>query len=149
MHENESPNSRRALRLADAMNTFNRALSVVRSKGYQIYYMPDDREDYGDFWAILNQRDFIAADPLRLLGLIALWEHFGDEWQAKAVPDIYDEVLRQAFPEEEYTSLGDDEFTLLVKHLRPFFEAIGKPLPPTVSRSELFGLMNNYYRSEE
>ncbi len=150
MDSDEVQEDARELRLADAANTYNRALAVVRKKGYRIYYYPDeDEERTGCFWAIKDKRDFIASDPLGLLGLITMWEYFGDEWQALAVPNIYDEVMDVAVPQDEYSTLTDAEFACVVEHLRPFFEALWKPLPPTVNRAELAHIMETYYRSKE
>jgi len=150
MENDEAPKEARILRLADAGNTYHRALAVVRSKGYHIYYYPDeDEEGGGNFWAIKDKRDFIASKPLGLLGLITMWEHFGDDWQAPKVPDIYGEVIATAFPEDEYSALTDEAFAHVVEHLRPFFEAFGEPLLATVSREELAHIMQTYYRSKE
>lgn len=140
----------RVLRLADAMNTYNDALAIIRGKGYQIYFMPDTRsDDAGDFWAIEDRRDFIASDPLRLLGLITVWEHHGDGWYSQSVPDIWNGIMDVAFPDDEYMDLSDERFTSMVDHLRPFFDAQWKPLPTTISRAELAHIMDTYYRSEE
>ncbi len=47
----------RILRLADAGNTYDPALAVVIAKGYTVYLLPDQREEYlGDFWAIKDGR---------------------------------------------------------------------------------------------
>lgn len=150
MESEETQQKARVLRLADAGNTYHRALAVVRSKSYHIYYYPSgDEEGGGDFWAIKDKRDFIAAGPLELLGLITMWEHFGDDWQALDVPDIYGEVIDAAFPEDDYSTLTDEEFAGVVEHLRPFFEALWEPLPAIVSRGELAHIMKTYYRSKE
>lgn len=91
------------LRLADSMNTYNAALIALRDKGYRIWLEPDeDDEDLGDFWAHKDGRDFVAADPLRLLGLVAMWEARGDDWHpTQDEPDVYEEVLAEAYSEEQ------------------------------------------------
>lgn len=66
-------------RIADAMNTYNVALNIIKEKGYKIFLYPDEREEFlGDFWAIKGSREFIGSDPLRLLGVISIWENTGD-----------------------------------------------------------------------
>ncbi|HLM53169.1 MAG TPA: hypothetical protein VK325_06200 [Pseudoxanthomonas sp.] len=71
-------------RIADAANTYDWALTIIESKGYKIFLYPDRREGYyGDFWAIKGNREFIGDDPLRLLGVICLWETLGDNWQTQ------------------------------------------------------------------
>jgi hypothetical protein len=149
----ESEASARTFRLADAMNTYNSALVVLRRKGYQLYIYPDEREGYlGDYWAIKDKRDFIAKDPLRLLGLVSIWEYFGDQWEDTPEERINDAILTTAFPEDDYDRLDDyyadlDDvvFAALVEHLRPFFEAIGKPLPDVITRPELGRIMTSYW----
>lgn len=150
MEEEDAQENSRALRLTDAANTYDRALAVIKSKGYQLFYCPgEDDEEGGDtYWAIKDKRDFIASDPLGLLGLIIMWEHFGDKWQAHAVPRLYDELMDVAFPEGDYANLTDEEFAGVVEHLRPFFEALWEPLPAKVSRGELTHIMQTYYRSK-
>jgi hypothetical protein len=33
-------------RIADALNTYNWALTIIKSKGYKIFLYPDRREEY-------------------------------------------------------------------------------------------------------
>jgi hypothetical protein len=138
----------RTFRLADAMNTYNSALVVLRSKGYQLYIYRDDREeDQGDYWAIKHKRDFIAKDPLRLLGLVGIWEYFGDQWRDAPRENIDESILTMTYPEEEcnfYADLDDAAFASLVGYLRPFFEAIRQPLPDVIIRPELAQIMMSY-----
>lgn len=146
MDEDKIQSNERKLRLADAGNTHNYALEIIRSKGYSIYLYPDEREEfYGNLWAIKDKHDFIATNPLSLLGLIALWEHFGDEWRAQSVPNIEDEIADITFPEDDYSALSNEDFAHIVEYLRPYFEAIWKPLLSDISRTELAHIMNTYY----
>jgi hypothetical protein len=88
-------------KLADAMNTYNPALLVLRQRGYRVWVDPSDEGSEGEDWrAEKDGRDFIASDPLRLLGLISIWEHRGDSWQAGAGgADLYDEIRSAAYPD--------------------------------------------------
>lgn len=134
---------RRKLRLADAANTRDPALEVIFAKGYQVYFLPDsDEERYGDFWAIKDGRDFIASDVLSLLGLIALWEYTGDDWQALK-GDFYDEIVARAFPEEVYQNMDDATFREQMAFYAPFFEALNLCVPEPTQPSELFHLIKN------
>lgn len=46
-------------RIADAINTYNTALAVIKSKGFKVFLYPDSREAYlGDFWAIRDKQEF-------------------------------------------------------------------------------------------
>jgi len=132
----------RILRLTDAGNTYNPVLSVIREKGYHIYFVPYPRGDVdGDWWAIKDRRDFIAIDPLRLLGLIALWEQRGDKWREHDTSDIYGQSYTIAFPKDDYDSLDDHAFDRLVDHLRILFEAYGTPLPDQLDKQGLAQLV--------
>ena len=71
------------LQLADAMNTYSVALLVLKEKGYNIGIEPtedDDDDELGQWYADKDGRKFWAWDPLRLLGLVTLWENRGDDW---------------------------------------------------------------------
>jgi hypothetical protein len=132
----------RKLRLVDAGNAESPALAVIIAKGYTVYLLPDDRDEYlGDFWAIKEGRDFIASDPLRLLGLIALWEYTGDDWQALK-GDFYRQVIDRAFPEEEhYKTMDEAAFQQEMTHYQPFFEALRLPMP--IAPLDLFHVLAN------
>lgn len=86
--------------LVDAMNTYNPALFVLRQKGYRVWVDPGGEGAEEEEWRAQKEgRDFFAADPLRLLGLIAMWEQRGDDWQLGAgKPSLYDEIRSAAYP---------------------------------------------------
>lgn len=140
-------------RIADAMNTYNLALKVIKSKGYKIFLYPDEREEYlGDFWAMKGKREFIGGDPLRLLGIISIWENTGDDWQNNNLPDedLYDEVLSRALPDnvEDFNNLTPSEFNELVSDYRIFFDnVIEEQIPEKPSRQEMFDLINSLYKA--
>lgn len=132
----------RTLRLADAGNTQDPVLAVIIAKGYAVFLLPDERDEYlGNFWAIKDGRDFIASDPLRLLGLIALWEHTGDEWQTLK-GRYYRQIVDRAFPEEaEYSAMNEATFQQEIAHYQPFFEALRLSMPSTPQ--DLFHVLAN------
>lgn len=87
------------LQIADAVNTYNVALLVLQDKGYRLWLAPSDaREDeYGEWHAEKEGRLYIAWDPLRLLALVAIQEHRGDDWrQRKGEDDIYSRLPKEA-----------------------------------------------------
>jgi hypothetical protein len=87
------------LQMADAMNTYNAALLVLQDKGYRLWLEPSDEneEEYGRWHAERDGRVFVAWDPLRLLGLVAIWEHRGDDWrQRKDEEDLYSRIPKDA-----------------------------------------------------
>jgi hypothetical protein len=144
-------------RIADAANTYNWALTIIKSKGYKIFLEPDEREDYyGNYWAIKGQREFIGADPLRLLGIISIWETLGDNWRTQdklRYENLYDEINRKAFPNSvaDIESLTDIDFAELVADYRIFFSSLDKidKLPLNITRQKFFEIINNYYTENE
>ena len=143
-------------RIADAMNTYNLALTIIKSKGFKIFLYPTDREEYdGDFYAIQKQRFFIASDPLRLLGVISIWETVGDDWQnpnIKCEDDLYDKIYSIAFPDNssDFDKFTDEEFDNIVNDYRIFFDRLNlsKKIPKKVSRKKFFDIVDNFYKED-
>ena len=97
--------SKRNLTIRIAGNTQNPALNTLREKGYKLWIEPDDpneeESEFIDWNAEKNGRYFSATDPVELLGLVAMWEFRGDDWQHKTEePDIAGELIHAAFPDE-------------------------------------------------
>lgn len=138
-------------RIADAMNTYNLALKIIKSKGYKIFLYPDEREEYlGDFWAIKGEREFIGSDPLRLLGIISIWDNTGDDWRNNNFPneDLYDEILSRALPDavDDFNNLSDEKFKIMVSDYKVFFKnVIEQELPDNPSKQEMFEIINSLY----
>lgn len=138
------------LSLADAMNTYNPALVVLHEKGYWLYFVPDERPDVGgDYWAIKDQRIFTALDPLRLLGLVALWEHDGDAWQSHERSDVWSAVNDAGFAKNDFRDLDDAAFARLIEQYYPLFERLGQPLPGGVNRAEMATLVRGLTHEPE
>ena len=144
-------------RIADALNTYNWALTIIKSKGYKIFLYPDSREEYyGDYWAIKGNREFIGEDPLRLLGVISLWERLGDNWQTQDKlkwEDLSREIGKKALPDREtdIENLTDAEFAALVTDYRIFFNSLGliDKMPLTITRQKLFEVISTYYKEDD
>lgn len=88
----------RILSIRIAGNTQNPALNTLREKGYRLWIEPDDpSEDEPEFidWnAEKGGRYFSATGPVELLGLVAIQEYRGDDWQQKIdEPDIGSELI--------------------------------------------------------
>jgi hypothetical protein len=90
------------IKIGDAMNTYNGALLTLKARQYQVWLEPGETEEESSYWhARRDEAEFIAFDPLRLLGLVALWEQRGSHWERKPNEgDIYDELLTQACGDE-------------------------------------------------
>lgn len=131
----------RRCRIADAMNTHKFALQIIFKKGYKVFLVPDEREEYlGDYWAVLNDRDFIAGDPLRLLGLINIWEEFGDDWQKgrnKYAPKHKKMLLNRALPDsvEDYEQMTKAAFEQMTSDYELLFDALWVEYPEEAKAS--------------
>lgn len=142
--------SRRKVRIASAGNTVNHALEALRAKGYTVVLRPAASDDaLNQYWATRDGRDFIACDPVEVLGLISLWEQFGDEWRDRAVPSHHDALMTAAFPEDDYASLTERQFARILESYRAFFDASDIPLPHHPTRAELAALVSSYYMERE
>lgn len=123
------------------------ALNILRRNGYKLYIQPDSRDEYyGDFWAIKEKRDFIADNPVALLGLVRIWEEFGDGegWQPQNsnYEDVQEELAEIAFPDEPYPEISDDDFAGIVDYWQDFFEAVGAEFEKPVTKQQLYDFFN-------
>lgn len=76
-----------------AGNTYNPSLLVLREKGYEL-----SREDAGEvvLWtARKGNYAFTGYSPPELLGIVALWEALGDNWNRQN-PDLISEIAEQS-----------------------------------------------------
>lgn len=80
--------------LVAAGNTYNPALLVLQYKGYQLTMT---KEESGSVVWFANKPglDFCAYSPPELLGLVCLWESFGDDWNRQE-PNLIREVARKS-----------------------------------------------------
>jgi hypothetical protein len=71
-------------------NTYNPSLIVLRDKGYDLWL---EKGDDGSLWcARKGDQSFLAYNGPELLGLVALWESLGEQWNQQS-PDIYSELI--------------------------------------------------------
>jgi hypothetical protein len=131
-------------RLADAGNTYNHAFSIIVEKGYKLFLYPSHGETGFDIWATKDGRDFIATNPLALLGLIEIWERFGDNWRDQDVSDYYDVLMEKTFATNCYKNYDDIRYNTLKADLKLFFERIGYKLSDDVTKEELVYIMDNF-----
>ena len=86
-----------AFRLSEFHDVGNVAIITLRRKGYRVWWEASERPSADDWWARKERRSFVARSPLALLGLVALWEARGDEWQKKPdEPDLLQQLKREA-----------------------------------------------------
>ena len=88
-----------------AGNTNLPALLALKAKGYKLkleYTKTDDKNDLWypylpDWQAEKGGCVFSATTPVELLGLVAMWETRGDDWQTcKEEANLYDELISSA-----------------------------------------------------
>lgn len=89
-------------RIAEAGTLLNPALFVLEKNGYKLgaYDSSSEKLEQITWFAVKGKRMFIAYDPLKLLGIVSLWENLGDDWQELPRIDLYDELLEEIFPDE-------------------------------------------------
>jgi hypothetical protein len=138
-------------RLADAGNTWNPALLVIREKGYGVYRWPTGEKDAcDDLVAIKDGRAFFAQNPVSLLGLIAMWERLGDGWRTQGYPDEDGRILDFTYPSDQYADLDDDAFSELVAYLKPYLAGLHDlKIPPDITREQLAKVMEKIATAEE
>ncbi len=79
--------------LSSYINVYNTCLVLLSSKGYVLSYDKD-----GDVWlAKKDDFDFVADNPIELLGLIAIREEINPQadteyWWRLDEPDLYQEL---------------------------------------------------------
>ena len=94
------------MQLTDAGNTWNPALLVLKAKGYTLEWRLYTNTDGSDYSATRNGHTFIAETPVSLLGLVSIFEHFGENWQQG--PLILDDIPAFEYHfEEEDDSIED------------------------------------------
>jgi hypothetical protein len=86
----------RSLCIRIAGNTENPCLLALRAKGYKLrlWFTKDRPGGYNqNFDAEKGGRCFSATTAAELLGLVAMWETQGDDWQTRAgEPCVHDEL---------------------------------------------------------
>jgi hypothetical protein len=77
--------------LVAAGNTTNPALLVLQSKGYDLR-VEAEGDDPTLYVATRDGRRFAGYSAAEVLGLVTLWEAYGDGWN-KQEPDLLGELL--------------------------------------------------------
>ncbi len=82
------------MKLAEAMNTYNPALSEIKRRGYNIKIRLDESQNEIERWiAQKHDLEIIGFNPLSLLGLIIIAEQYGNDWNKVHTEDWYDKIL--------------------------------------------------------
>lgn len=76
--------------LIAAGNTYNPCLIILKSKGYSIWA---EESDENVLWsASRNGNRLSGYSPPELLGIVVLWETYGENWNQQQ-PNVIAEVL--------------------------------------------------------
>lgn len=101
--------------IRSAGNTYNPCLLALRAKGYELtlWFTIDRGGEYQSNWdAQLGEQSFSASTPIELLGLVAMWEVRGDNWQTQSdEPYVFDELYPESLtydPDGKAIERGDD-----------------------------------------
>ena len=85
------------LRLSEVHDVSRVAIVILGERGYRVWWEASERPSADDWWAEKEGREFVAKSPLGLLGLVALWEARGDEWQLRpGEPDLLRQLKEEA-----------------------------------------------------
>jgi len=91
-------------RIIAAGNTYNPCLLVLSTKGYLIF--AECLSNGRPLWcAIKDGHEFSAYSPPELLGIVGLWEAFGNNWN-RQTPDLVGEIL-SAISEQNDGTIGE------------------------------------------
>jgi hypothetical protein len=146
-------------RIGDHPNLYNRALTIIKRKGYELFLFPV-KEDYpsaGVFYAKKGNRNFSADDPLRLLGIINIWETHGDSWYDAPKFEsekIKQQLMNEAYPDsaEDYEALSPEEYTAFVKKCQSFFSLFYLPkvkVPDDIEAEDLFAIISSLTNDDD
>ncbi len=98
--------------LSSHSNVYNTCLHILRQRGYRLW-VEGEQDESGCYptelaWmAEKNGATFHADNPIELMGLAAIYEHVNPVgevqpgWWTVQGPDIKNELLEAAFPDDE------------------------------------------------
>ena len=93
---NDKNHNIKNMKLREAMNTYNSALSIIKGKGFDIKVELDENQENIDCWTAQKQDFEISGfNPLSLLGLITISEQYGENWRQIKTENLYDEILER------------------------------------------------------
>lgn len=92
------------MEIVAAEKTDNPSLILLKEKGYELWLEKIKDSDRVTWCASKGERGFTGYSGADLLGIIILWERFGNKWN-KQYPDIYDELIDEI--DDPYDDFGE------------------------------------------
>lgn len=149
-------------RITDHPNLYNRALTILKRKGFELFLWPieTDNAELGGYIASRGNRNFHAEDPLRLLGVVAIWEVHGDDWWEAPQfisEKIQDQLMDESYPDspEDYKEWSAERYQAFVKKCQYFFRQDFMPdfeIKDDISPEELYAYiarLKTYHLEED
>jgi len=146
-------------RMTAHINLYNRALTIIKRKGYELFLYPNNSDDLtvGTYFAKKDNRDFNADDPLQLLGMINIWEEQGDDWWNNPnypSEKINDALMTESYPDSvaDFEALDDEKYLDFVQKCQSFFSLGMFPdieIKSDISRKELFEIISSLGKEED
>lgn len=140
-------------RMTDHPNIYSSALEIIKNRGYRLFLWPMGEEDDSreTYYALKDGYNLDADDPLRLLGMISIFENFGGDWYTKPLMKYskFTELLeKRAYPDsvKDYEEMSEEEFRGFVEDCQHFFKLHLFPnisISDDISRNELFDIINS------
>jgi hypothetical protein len=81
--------------LSSASSTTNPCLLILRDKGYKLQVTSERQPKGEDLYIYVAEKDgrrFAGNSSPELLGLVNLWEIYGENWNRQE-PDLMDEIV--------------------------------------------------------
>lgn len=81
--------------LITTYGTYNPSLIILENKGYKLSVSyATDNDNVTLYYASCTNSMFAAHSAPELLGLVTLWEHFGENWN-RQTPDLISELTEE------------------------------------------------------
>jgi hypothetical protein len=64
----------------------------MRACGYKLRAQLDQNDQICSYWAYHDGHEFVSDSPVALLGLTAIYEHFGADWQQGLNERVLDDL---------------------------------------------------------
>ncbi len=103
------------MKITDAGNTYNYAIHILKTWGYQVSYTDDDF-----FMSEVNEESFKSEDPLSLLSMVYLKDEFVEEWRRNIHIDnstllAFNHLILEGFAIEINNKYSEEWFNFVAK----------------------------------